>query len=188
MTDVGTHLTENAMTFTFDPPRAVLFAVAAIPIAAVAMVVLSRGHPARKMLGIVFAAVAIAVLLSRYHQIKTSSLTIDDAGIVGDTAGDPSVRWPDVEQAVYIPELSGSEYRPGKPVEALTAIGSLNSRYGWYRLANGDRALVALEAPNGAAVLIATRDTIYLFGPKEVRAFAQAVADHVPLSGWEAAQ
>ena len=35
---------------------------------------------------------------------------------------------------------------------------------------------------------IATADTTYLFGPRDVRGFAKAIADHVSLSDWDAEQ
>ena len=170
------------MTFTFDPPRLLLFVVIGVFIIVVATVALGKGHPIRKLISLIIVTAGVTVILLRVH--RPSSVTVEDAGIVADTYGEPNILWSDVEQAVYIPNLSVSEYRPNRRMGG-TAFGS--GRTGWFGLANGDRALVALQASQGA-VLISTRDTVYLFGPTDAQGFAKAIAEHVPVSGWETAQ
>lgn len=175
------------MTFTFDPPRILLVIAAFILIAAVASVVLSTRHPARKILGVVLAAVFVTFLLVRFYTIGASSLAIDSTGIVGHLDGEPEIPWSGVDEAIYVADLSESDYRPTRPTSMFEAIGSLNARYGSYELADGDIAFVALERVRGAAVVVTTPDAIYLFGPHDVQGFAKAIADHVPLAGWDAA-
>lgn len=170
------------MTFTFDPPWLLLFLIVAIFVVVAASVAVGKKHRIRKALGLIIAAVALTVIVTRVYE--PDSVTVEDGGIVANTYGEPRIPWSDVEQAIYIPRLATSEYRPTRRMGG-TAFGG--GQTGWFGLANGDRALVALQGSRDA-VLIATRDTVYLFGPTDAKGFAQAIAEHVPLSGPVAAQ
>ena len=176
------------MSFTFDPPSGLIYVVVGLAVAVLGSLVLSRRSPARKIVGFVVAAAMVGVLLTRSYRISTSSLTIDDDGIVADIETKGRISWTDVGQAIYLPDVSASKYRPTRPTSPFTALGSLKARYGWYRLINGDRALFAVERPHGPGVAIVARDTIYVLAPNDVQGLAKAVAAHVPLAGWNAAQ
>jgi hypothetical protein len=130
-----------------------------------------------RLIGLTVVTVALSVVLLRIT--RPASLTILDAGIVGDTAGNPSISWSDIAAAIYIDDLPNSEYLPTRRLGG-TAFG--DQRTGWFRLANGDRALVALQRRD-SAVLITTHDTTYLFGPTDIQGFAQALAMHVVVRG-----
>jgi hypothetical protein len=108
------------MAFTFDPPRFLLYISIAILVANIAILVLGRRHPTRKVLGLVVGAALVAVLLTRFHRIGASSLTIDDAGIVAATDGTARIPWSNVEKAAYVADLSTSRYRPTRPGPGAT--------------------------------------------------------------------
>jgi hypothetical protein len=176
------------MTFTFDPPRSLLYFALFVVVASMAVLVLGRRHPARKVLSLAVAAALAVALLTRFHRIGESSVTVADTGIVANIDGTPRIPWPDIQKAVYLADVSASEYRPGRPENLFTALGNLNARYGWYRLANGRRGLVAVQDAHGAAVVISTADAIYLLGPHDARGLGQAIASHVSAFDWGAAR
>jgi hypothetical protein len=175
------------VTFTFDPPTLLLYIVIFILIANVGVMAFGRRHPVRKILGLIVSAVIVTILLVRYHTIGTRSLTTDDAGVAGTIEGMPTIPWSAVTKAVYVADVGASEYRPGRPDDTFAMLGTVDARYGWFRLADGDHALVALEHMHGGGVMIATSDAVYLLGPSNVGAFAKPIAEHVPLSEQSAA-
>jgi len=170
------------MTFTFDPPRLPLYIVIAAMAVVMAMVLFSRRPPARKLIAVVVAAVVLAVVASRIGTIGSSPLTVAAAGLA---YGEENIPWSSVERAAYVADLSVSEYRPTRRMNG-TALGG--ARFGRFELANGDRALLALQQSDSDVVVIATRDTTYLFAPDGVAGLAAAMAEHVPLAGWSTAR
>lgn len=170
------------MTFTFDPPRFPLYIVIGVLVVVMAMVLLSRRQPVRKLIAVVVTAIVIVVIMNRLGTIGSSPLVVDDAGL---TYQEESVPWSDVEQAAYIADLAASEYRPTRRMGGIALAGA---RFGRFELANGDRALVALQQSDSGVVVVATRNTSYLFAPNDVERLAAAIADHVPVAGWSAAR
>ena len=133
------------MTFSFDPPHALLYIVIVILIANVGVLLLSRRHPARKALGLIVGAVLVTILLTRYYRIGTSSVAVDDTGIIANAAGASAIPWAQVRNATYITDLSASPFRPGRPENALAAFGTMNARYGWWRLAGHEQGALRLR-------------------------------------------
>lgn len=164
------------MTFTFEPPWLLIIIVIAVFVVAVASVLRGKTHRIRKLIGLVIVAVGLTAIVTHFY--RPDSVTVGASGIVADTVGAPRIAWSDIEQVVYIPDISASEYRPMRRMGG-TAFGS--GLRGWFGLANGDRALVALQGSHDA-VLISTRDTVYLFSPGDTEGLAEAIAEHVPVS------
>jgi len=171
------------MTFSFDPPRSLFYLVVFIVASSLLVIVVGRRSPARKAIGLVFALVIATMLVNRFYTIRGSSLTVDDSGITADVDGRATIPWASIEQAVYVDDVSASRYAPGRPTNMFATLGTFNARYGRYTLANGRRALVALDRMRSAGIVITTSDEVYVFGPKDVTALARAIADHVPLAG-----
>ena len=171
---------DSATTFVFEPPTSVIYFAIGISIVVVIAFFVRRVSPIRKLIGLVVVAASVPLLITPLY--RTTALTVDDVRIYGNFYGAQPVMWADIKRATYIAELSTSKYRPTNRT-AGRAIGK--TRFGRFKLANGNSALVALGQLQGA-VLIETGDTTYLFGPKDIDGLASAVANHVPLLDWNA--
>jgi hypothetical protein len=174
------------MTFMFEPARSLLVVAAVLLIVGILSLVLGSRAPGRKGIRFVIAIALAVVMLLRYQSYE---LTVDDAGIAADTYGQPVILWAEVEEARYVPMLSASRYMPRPTLKSrLRIIGYNRARYGRFDSASGERALFALQRFDADAIVVATSESTYVFAPSDVRGLADAIAEHVPVSGLDAAQ
>jgi hypothetical protein len=66
---------------------------------------------------------------------------------------------------------------------SFRVFGYGKARFGWFDAARDEPALFAVQRVDGAAVVITTAETTYVFAPGDVAGLAAAIAERIPLSG-----
>jgi len=171
------------MSFGFAPPAVMLFVIVFLVVVTLASLGLGRRNPVRKLISLVFVAVIVTLMITRFVSIQRGAVTVDETGIVANVSGDPNIPWAEIQGAVYFASLASSQYVPMRPQNFLTVVGSLNARFGRFTLADGREAVVAIDSVGAPAVVITTRGGIYIFGPADAAGLARAIAERVPVSG-----
>jgi hypothetical protein len=164
------------MTIVFHPPVLLPLILGGAMLVVIVAALLKRDPLWKKLLAIGLGlAVCGGVLLWMY---RDTHLVVGDAGIRADTYGAVSIPWGEVKSAVVVSDLAGSPYAPKMRTNG-SSIG--DSRSGWFRLADGSSAFLTTERSDKALV-ITTAGTTYIFAPRDLDAFVEAVAVHVTVS------
>jgi hypothetical protein len=171
------------VTFAFKAPAMMPWVIVFLIVVTLLSLALGRRSAANRMIGFVVVAAIVTLMIARWISISRSTVTVDEAGIVSNVADDPDIPWSEIQGAVYFASLASSPYVPMRPQNFLTVIGSLNARFGRFTLPDGRTALVAIQNVSQAAVVITTRDGLYIFGPTDAAGLADAMAGRVPVSG-----
>ncbi len=163
------------MSFAFNPPVIAYVILGAIVVVVVVAVLLKKKLEAwKKLLSI--GAVAVVCVVFAVLVLRTSHVVVDGQGISSDGYGKHSISWTDVSRAVAVSDLASSPYAIGMRMGGISGLGDYKT--GWFRLANGARALVTTTLTDRALVIEAGGGT-YVFGPQDFDAFVAEVAKHV---------
>jgi len=158
------------MDFAFAPPRFLLYVLGAIVVIVVSSMALKKGRRRSKIASLAVLVVVVAVVLGLFY--RSSTLTVDETGIHGDTFGKPSLAWSDVTDVILITDLADSEYQPKMKI-AGAAFGT--DRFGTFTLSGGGRATVAMNRED-TALLVRTSERTYLFAVDDMSALTDAVS------------
>lgn len=158
--------------FVLSPPTAILYFSAAVLAVVVLSVLLKRGEPVKKAIGLGIAVVVLGLVVLVFYRPTTIAVDADGISIRG--PGGTQLSWSEVESAVYEPNLPTSPFRPTVRTRGI-AIGEYRS--GLFLLSNGNRARVSMEQSDSAVVL-RTPDLTYLLAPDDATGLAAAINEY----------
>jgi hypothetical protein len=155
--------------FMLSPPPTVLYVAAGILGVAIVSLILKKGEPVRKAIGVGIAVVVVAAIVLYVYRPVTIRVGEERVEVRG--AGGLALEWEDVESAVYVEDLRTSPFRPTVRTRGV-AIGGY--RTGRFLLSNGDAARVFMVQAEDA-VIIQTDERTYVFAPENADEMAEAV-------------
>ncbi len=158
--------------FVLSPPPAVLYFSAAVLAVVVLSVLLKRGAPVKKAIGLGIAVVVLGAIVVIFY--RSTTIAVDRDGISARGPGGVELAWSEVESAVYEPNLPTSPFRPTVRTRGI-AVGGY--RAGVFLLSNGNRARVIMEQSE-TAVALRTPDLTYLLSPEDAAGLAAAINEY----------
>ncbi len=162
------------MSFTLTPSVLGYVVLGVVVVAAVLAIVLKKMEAWKKIMTAGIVVVLCGAVT--FFLLRPAHLVVDGQGISSDAYGKHSIAWTDVSRAVVVSDLASSPYAIGMRMGGISGLGDYKA--GWFKLANGTKALVT-TALRDRALVIVTGDGTYVFGPGEFDAFVAQVAKHV---------
>ena len=153
------------MEAVIAPPKMFWAIAGGILVIALLSLIIKKGNWQRKITALIIVVVILAGFM--FVTYRPISLLVDSTGLSFRKVRTTNLLWHEIEQALYIENLIGSEYKPQTRM-AGTGIGSY--KVGRFRLRDGSPAHLYMEQEE-SVLLIRTAERRYLFGPKDIEPF-----------------
>ncbi len=166
------------MEITVNSSGFILILLIITLIAVTASMFLKKGDWNKKLIALGIVVVVFGFVFFSFG--RPAKIIADENGISSTSYGKIEFSWDEVQQALYVPDYTDTEWKPSVKLNGIAMAGF---RAGTFRIAGGENVKLITMQNDTAAVFI-TADKTYLLAPEEIDEFIKYISSFIKITDY----